>query len=206
MAWEGYYSFPEVPPEPDPIGFTESFPMSYFSQQSDAPSTGWFPFTFNVGLDGFSSVPGTVKPPTTSQSLTQIVDYWEAQFKANLGMYQQGMRTASDAIAFFDNGMDKMRVDMYAFGAQGVRSYAERDRRAENGQYLRWDWLAYYRDPIVQNSGLQAPEKPLTSSQIPGGQSYIPIGTRSDAPFGVKTEHLLLAGLLLVALFSFRRK
>ena len=116
------------------------------------------------------------------------------------------MRTASDAIAFFDNGMDKMRVDMYAFGAQGVRSYAERDRRAENGQYLRWDWLAYYRDPIVQNSGLQAPEKPLTSSQIPGGQSYIPIGTRSDAPFGVKTEHLLLAGLLLVALFSFRRK
>lgn len=103
----------------------------------------------SVGVQTGGSAPGA----DPRRATTQIVDSAEAFFKQNLSEFQRGTKSAAQALRDFDSVWEQMRSALLNWGSVGQRALAERDRTYAAGQYLRWDWLAWYRDPIAGYSG-----------------------------------------------------
>ena len=151
----------------------------------------YFPGMETLIASGISSVTPLLSRlfssgPTTSEQLTLIVDAAERLLKTNLGQFQAGQISASQAVSVAWSLMDQMVSKCQAFGAAGMKSAAERDRRIDPSQ-LRWDWAAYYIDPIVGGVA-SAPS--------------LPNGTTGTTPYGAYTRQdntpLILAGAALV--------
>ena len=115
-----------------------------------------------------------VRPPDTGgsgpdvkQILTNLANSTEEQMRQTLGAWQQGQVSATSAIERQWSLLDGMVQQMMRYGPQGMLSAAERDRRIDPSK-LRWDWIAYYIDPISMGStGQPAPLKPLPQTPAP---------------------------------------
>ena len=121
-----------------------------------------------IGVGGGSGAP---KPPSTSQTLTQIVNTLEVYLQQNLGNWKSGSVSADDAVRQAWIWMDRMVSDCLRFGAEGEKAAAERDRRI-NPARLRWDWIGYYIDPITGGNTVPPPPPSVPTSggtAIPGG-------------------------------------
>jgi len=103
--------------------------------------------------------------PSLSRTLTQIVDEFEQRLIANLAEWNNGQKTAADAVSVGWSLMNGMVAACSRYGAQGQRSAAERDRRI-NPTMLRWDWIGYYIDPITGG--------PSTPPPLPSGAGVLP--------------------------------
>lgn len=118
------------------------------------------------------SIGGGSGAPDTSETLTQIVNALETQLKANLAAWQVQQTPTDTAVS---NGwalMNQLVSRCAAYGAEGLKATAERDRRVNPAQ-LRWDWIAYYIDPLT--GGATSPA-PLPTTVTPAGTT-LPGGT-----------------------------
>jgi hypothetical protein len=125
-------------------------------------------FTMPVNLPGTG---GSSSGPDVKQILTNLANSTEAQMQQTLGAWQQGQINADSAIDRQWTLLNGMVQQMMRYGSQGMLSAAERDRRIDPSK-LRWDWIAYYIDPIsVGSTGRPAPLQPLpqTSAPVYGG-------------------------------------
>lgn len=142
---------------------------------------------------------------TLSQTLSQLADGTEAQLRANLGAWQVQTISASVAItqawALLDGMVAAMRQ---YYGAQGLKSAAERDRRIDPSQ-LRWDWIAYYIDPITGGPSTPPPVPGGSvgaGGGIPGGGGY-PYPGANLAPGG--PDWWLVGGVVVLAVLLLRK-
>lgn len=134
------------------------------------------------------------KGPKQKVATTQIVDSVEPYLAENRDGYFAGPRTRSSqaqALANFDAGWDYVRQNCgdATMGDPGKRCISERDRGG------RWDWFALYRDPIVNDPGVQPdPASPGVVEAIFGG------GPSSNSPvplflaMGLAVAALMLGG------------
>lgn len=152
---------------------------------------GGISFIFPSG--GGGSAP---RPPSTSQTLTAIVNEFERQMQANLAAWQQQQRSAESAISTGWQILDAMVSACYRYGAEGMKAAAERDRRIDPGR-LRWDWAAYYIDPITGAVQTPAPPPPVPGAGT--GVGVLPIGGAGTFIPGIP-DIWLLAGAVLVYL------
>jgi len=127
--------------------------------------------------------------------LTGIVNAAERALQYNLGAWQSNQLAAQDAIARAWDILNSCVQQLYAYGAAGQKSAAERDRRIDP-TLLRWDWIAYYIDPI--NGGPTAPvDLPAGVNAPTGGNQppYVPL-----SPVGGNTAmYLGIGALALIA-------
>lgn len=145
-------------------------------------------------------LPGGGTGPSVNQTLTQIVNGYEQALIANLGAFTSGNRSAADAIREGWRLMDNMVIACRAYGAAGERSAAERDRRI-NPSMLRWDWVAYYIDPITG--------APTTPPPVPGGGVGFPGGgggVTPPLPGALNFNDPLFLGLIVLAVILIARK
>lgn len=151
-----------------------------------------------IGLPGGG---GSASPPSLSETLTGLVDASERAMKANLAAFQLQQIGASDAIERGWAILNDMVSRLAAYGAEGNKAGAERDRRIDPTR-LRWDWIAYYIDPI---NGGPTPAQPLPVGVGAGGAVGSPqFGVQYTG--GIKTEWLLIgAGVLAVLWFARKR-
>jgi len=133
-----------------------------------------------IGIGGGGGGGGV---PSVNQTLTQLVNGYEYQLKQNLAQWQQGQKTADNAVGIAWQLMNAMVAGCLQYGAQGQKSAAERDRRI-NPSMLRWDWILYYIDPIT---GGNTPLPP-----VPGG------GLNTSLQAGMGDNVWMIAALLLV--------
>lgn len=139
-----------------------------------------------IGVGGGGGGGGT-GAPSVAQNLTQIVNNFEYQLKANLGLFQSGAKSKDAALATGWQLMDAMVAACLPYGAAGQKSAAERDRRI-NPPSLRWDWIAYYIDPITGGNTVLPP--------VPGG------GLNTTYGAGGQTNGVwLLVGLVVILFF-----
>jgi hypothetical protein len=135
--------------------------------------------------------------PDVKQVLTNLANSTEAQMKQTLGAWQQGQIGADAAIERQWTLLNGMVQQMMRYGSQGMLSAAERDRRIDPSR-LRWDWIAYYIDPIsVAATGQPAPLQPLPQMTAP---VYGGIG--GPGGFGGSTMFwmvLILLGIVVIA-------
>ncbi len=92
------------------------------------------------------------KGPEQRRITTEIVNELEPLLKANLEGYRAGPRTRASqaaALANFDSAWAYLSSEQAcgnpAMGNPGRACIADRQRGG------RWDWFAYYRDPIAQD-------------------------------------------------------
>jgi hypothetical protein len=146
---------------------------------------------FNIPVGG-----GGGSAPDVKEILTAIANQHEDALKSNLAAFTQNQIGASEAIDNAWNILNSMTASMLKYGSQGLISAAERDRRVDP-RYLRWDYIAYYIDPISQKAyGKPAEIRPLPNGSMPGIPSYSGAGfaTNSNWPL------LIAGGLLLLFL------
>jgi hypothetical protein len=124
--------------------------------------------------------------PSLNQTLTQIVNDYEYQLKANLALWENGAQTASNAVTEGWRLMNAMVTAVLAYGAAGQKAAAERDRRI-NPTMLRWDWIRFYIDPITGGNTALPP--------VPGGG--INAGNTLSAGFGGDNVWLIVAVLVV---------
>jgi hypothetical protein len=137
----------------------------------------------DIGFGG-GGVGGGGGTPSVNQTLTQIVNSFEAALKANLAAWQVQNKTASVATDFGWQLMNQMVAAVRAYGAAGVKAAAERDRRV-NPSMLRWDWIAYYIEPITG---------PITvTPDVPGGS--LPGGAAGTGGGGSTLLPTTIAGI-----------
>jgi hypothetical protein len=145
-----------------------------------------------------------VRPPASGSSgpdvkriLTDLANSTEAQMRQTLGAWQQGQISADAAIEKQWALLNGMVQQMMRYGSQGMLSAAERDRRIDPSR-LRWDWIAYYIDPIsVATTGQPAPLKPLPQVTAP-----VYGGFGGPGGFGGSTMFwmvLILLGFVVIA-------
>jgi len=139
----------------------------------------------NIGIGG-GGAPGSGGAPNVNQTLTQIVDGYEFQLKANLSRWQAGGVSSSSAVSTGWQIMDAMVSACLRYGAAGQKAAAERDRRIQPAM-LRWDWIAYYIDPITGGNTALPP--------VPGGGVNVSPGMTTSS-----TMFLVVAALVLLLL------
>lgn len=161
------------------------------------------PIDFQYNLPPLGGVGGPApRQPDVKEILTNIANNAEAALRANLDAYRQNQIAGDTAIARAWQLLDGMTGAMLQYGTQGRISAAERDRRIDPS-LLRWDYIAYYIDPIAQETtGSPAPVQPL---------SVTPVSTAGLGGFGgLGTSGgmvwIVLGGLLLVILVKSRAK
>jgi hypothetical protein len=121
-------------------------------------------FTMPVNLPGTG---GSGSGPDVKQILTNLANTTEAQMQQTLGAWQQRQISADSAIERQWTLLNGMVQQMMRYGSQGLLSAAERDRRIDPSK-LRWDWIAYYIDPISMGAtGQPAPLQPLPQTAAP---------------------------------------
>lgn len=136
--------------------------------------------------------------------LTDLANAAEQTLRDNLGRWQAGQIAAGDAIATGWRILDDFVRRALAYGPQGQISAAERDRRI-NPAMLRWDWIAYYIDPIaVAETGAPAtPPAPVTVA----GAGPIGAGPLGNPLAGNSMQQVLILGAVaLIAWLAVRPK
>ena len=158
--------------------------------------------TAGVSYGGVSfqfSLPSGATPgqPDVRETLTQIADAAERALQQNLGAWQQRQVSAGDAIDRAWRILDDAVARMMQFGAQGQLSAAERDRRIDPAR-LRWDWIAYYIDPIYLDS---------TGAPAPAGAGSAPAVSQAGLGLsGGDNSIIWIAAAVLVGLVLMRRR
>lgn len=102
---------------------------------------------------------GGNRPPDAKEQLTSIANGAEQQMRGNLAQWQAGQLSRDAAIAQAWKILNDTVSRMMQYGAQGRVSAAERDRRIDPSM-LKWDWAAYYIDPIAGGIAAPAPLPP----------------------------------------------
>lgn len=97
---------------------------------------------------------------------TKVVDQIEPYLKQNLADFQAGNKSKADALAFFAAAWQQVVASCSdpSLGDAGKRCIS--DRQAGG----KWDWFAYYRDPIAN-----APDDPSLLSGFSSALSALPI-------------------------------
>lgn len=145
-----------------------------FSLPEYDASIGWTGSGINVGIGDFNanipiSGPGSGSGPDVKEILTSIANSHESALKANLGAWQQKTISGDAAIDRAWQILNSMTANMLRYGTQGRVSAAERDRRIDPA-YLKWDYIAYYIDPIsAGTTGKPATVQPLPVPPVYGG-------------------------------------
>lgn len=125
-------------------------------------------------------------------SLVDMTNAAETSLKVSLGQWQTGARSADDALAAawaVLNGY--VQAATARFGAEGQQAAAQRDRRISPAM-LRWDWIAYYIDPITGGHTTLAP-LPTGTPTGPGSPAT------AGATFGgIAVLYLALAALIVI--------
>jgi hypothetical protein len=172
-------------------GWGDSWPDSGGGWGDSWPDKSTVSIGFNLPVGGS----GGGSMPDVKEILTAIANQSEDALKSNLAAFTQNQIGASQAIDNAWNILNRMTASMLQYGSQGMISAAERDRRVDP-RYLRWDYIAYYIDPISQKAyGKPAEIRPLPSGNMPGIPGY------SSAGFAMNSNWaLLIAGGLLLFL------
>ena len=105
----------------------------------------------------------------------------------NLASWQNQQISAETAVSDGWALMNAMVSACIAYGAAGTKSAAERDRRIDPAQ-VRWDWIAYYIDPITGGNTALPP--------VPGGGVNVNNGLIGG--IGGNNQILLIVGLALL--------
>lgn len=128
------------------------------------------------------------KGPRQKVVSTQIVDELEPQLKINLEGYRSGPRTRASqqaALANFDAAWAYLispdALGNAELGEPGRRGIADRDRDG------KWDWFAYYRDPIANDPQVRDGVQAFAEDLLPAGLN----------PWAVAGVGLVLAGVML---------
>lgn len=161
---------------------------------------GPFDFQFNLPAGG-GGYPAP-RQPDVKEILTNIANNAEAALRANLEAYRQNQISGDAAITRGWQLLDGMTSAMLQYGTQGRISAAERDRRVDPS-LLRWDYIAYYIDPIsVETTGSPVTVKPLevTTAGVGGIGGFGGLTTRSGMMW------LIVGGLLLLVMLKSRKK
>lgn len=173
--------------------------MFSFSDVSVGGSGGGFgSFNFNLPNVTIGGSPGS---PDVRRILTDIANSSEAALQANLQSYQTGQISADAAISTAWDILNKMTSAMLQYGEQGRISAAERDRRIDP-RFLRWDYVAYYIDPISQ----LATGKPASVPALPAVSGNAPVYGAGIGAFGMRNETLILLLLLGLIVWKALRK
>lgn len=192
----------------DPFGEWGGFGFTSNGGGSNVGSGGFFEGLFGGTPGGGISVNiggggGGSKPPDVSQSLTAIVNAIEVRLQVNLGSWQSAQISAGDAISAAWDLMNRMVSECSRFGSEGQKAAAERDRRINPGM-LRWDWIAYYIDPITGGNTENAP--------LPGGGAVVGVGPGGQPIYGAgigstafRIDPLFIGLGVLLLLLALRR-
>lgn len=168
-----------------------------------------FNFGGNPGSGISVSLPGS-SGPSVNQTLTALVNAAEAALQANLAAWR-AQQTGTDAA--LSNGwriLNDVVARLTGMGAQGVKSAAERDRRIDPSQ-LRWDWIAYYLDPITGGPTNPQPlPAPVAGGGLGAGGSGVYTGGVGGVGGGVgaggiPTSYLLIAGAVILLIWMDRK-
>ncbi len=159
------------------FGFTDAFGGGFGSTGGGTNTQPGGGIAINIGSGG-----GAPRPPSTNEKLTVIVDGYESQLRANLAQWTVGGLGASAALGLGWQIMDAMVTACRQYGAAGEKTAAERDRRI-NPAMLRWDWIAYYIDPITGGQTTLPPVPGGGATGVgTGGNSTIPPG---NTPYAI---------------------
>lgn len=168
------------------------------------PASGGINITLPTGGSGGGS------GPDVNEILTALVNAAERALQANLGAWQANQVSADAAVERAWSILNDVVARMMAYGIQGRNSAAERDRRIEPAR-LRWDWIAYYIEPIT--GPLSVPSGSGSGTTGTGSGSGAGSGTGSPYP-PITSAGLGLAGIpdwalvgavIVVLLFMQRR-
>lgn len=161
---------------------------------------GWGDWV-NTGIASFGgstvAAPNTGGGPDIKQQLTTLANQTEAALAQNRDDFAAGRVPASQAYSQGWGLFDGMISQMLRMGPQGQVSAEERDRRL-NSPRLKWDWIAYYLDPL----GGTPPPAPI-STPIGGGVpgSTLPpyqAGIPPTGLGGIDSKTLIIGALVLV--------
>lgn len=159
----------------------------------------------DTGGGGISiSLPSGGGGPSTSETLTSIVNAAESALKANIAQWQTQAISADAAISRAWAILNDCVSRLLAYGAEGQKAASERDRRIAPAM-LRWDWIAYYIDPITGGQTAMQP-LPTTIGGTGGGST---LGGYSTAGIGSTIAGIpdwALVGAVIVALLFLSKK
>lgn len=167
-------------------------PFTTIGSQPESGGAGGWASGLAGALTGVQIPIGGSSGPSTSEVLTDVVNAYERQLVANLANYTERAISADTALERGWSLMNQMVARLAQFGAEGQKAAAERDRRIDPAR-LRWDWIAYYLDPIIGG--------PVASRPLPVGNGLQagPIG--GNAAIGsaaVPTSQWLIVGAAVV--------
>jgi hypothetical protein len=179
-------------------GWGDSWPDSGGGWGDSWPDSGSLRIGFNIPVGGS----GGSSMPDVKEILSAIANQNEDALKSNLAAFQQNQIGASQAIDNAWGILNRMTTSMLQYGTQGLISAAERDRRVDS-RYLRWDYIAYYIDPISQKAnGKPAEIRLLPSVSMPGIPGYSEAGFSMNSNWG----WLIAGGLLLFLVWKKAKK
>jgi hypothetical protein len=160
---------------------------------------GWPDINIALPIGGAGGAP---RPPDVKQALTRITDASAAALEANLRAYQAGQVDASSAAARAWDIFNRWLQQVLQYGSQGRITAEERDRRL-NSPRLRWDWIAYYIDPIPGAGAAPGATAPVTQppGTTPGGPVYAGPGFG-----GMNSDWLLIGAVAVAAVLLLRRR
>lgn len=151
----------------------------------------------------FNPRPGGGGGPSAAESLSDLANATEAQLQANLAAYRSGQLSGSDAAARGWQLLNSMVSRMLSAGSIGRKSAAERDRRIDPAM-LRWDWIAYYLDPIPDSDS--ASGAAFTPAQgVPGGVGQTPVFTGGFG-FGGNNNQWIALALIVGLIWAMKKK
>jgi hypothetical protein len=123
-----------------------------------AAHASWVPVV-GIGVAAVTLALGLIfsrKGPAQKVAATKIVDQIEPQLKANVEAYMSGPRTRSSqaqALSNYDAAWQYVispdALGNPELGNPGKVGIADRDRGG------KWDWFAYYRDPIANDPNVR---------------------------------------------------
>lgn len=162
----------------------------------DTGSSWWQPVAQTAVVGGISYAQSASRTGAVKEQLTALANSAEAALQQNLGAWQAGQITADAAATRAWAVLNDMVRRMLAAGPQGQTSAAERDRRIDPSR-LRWDWIAYYIDPIPGSAQVAAQAAATGTAASAAGLAGYGSGPLTDGSFPW-TAILIGAVLLLV--------
>lgn len=101
------------------------------------------------------SIP-TSHAPSLNQTLTSIVETAQRAANSVKAAWNAQTITADAALAQQWAILNALSQNLMKYGADGLKSAAERDRRVDPSR-LRWDWITDYIDPITGGTTVLQP-------------------------------------------------
>lgn len=185
----------------------------------DYPAPGWgsgaggwsdpgmWNFAIQGGVMGAGALSQALQTSPEGQlkiNLSELANSAESALRANLAAYQGGQMSAADASARGYGILNDAIGRMLQAGPPGRISAAERDRRIDPG-LLRWDWIAYYLDPIP-NSQASAGAAPAAIQSASGVFTGGVSGSGLGGLFGDNNQLIVIAVVAALALVLIRSK